>query len=328
MLCCENTASAGSASGVSWEGGPGRRSRSGSRESPGSRPGRGYYLESRYHFTPNTPQGASALDEEAWASQTVAANRKELAYEKLNFPHIFKEAYSSKCSAEIRREGGVVIVQLKHPAPGEISIFEFAIEDSGTIARSGRLLSPTKEPSDFWFSKESRMTVARIKALEWCYSQARLRDLAIGRPQVNRRPEPTNPAQVSASKPKTEEVPRKSTPEVRPPSQPRQATAHKPGKHTKEKQRSKASIIGGQVHSLIPHCRDGLTRLRKSKASHPSAKHIWKGELLHEGFLENEVNVLMSSKTPESAACRFVAQKHPEMELKTVQNHYSAFKHS
>ncbi len=98
--------------------------------------------------------------------------------------------------------------------------------------------------------------------------------------------------------------------------------------HAKEEKDRKPFRIGNQVHSLISRCRDGLTRFRKSKANHPSAKHIWKSELLQEGFKDNDVEVLMTSKTPESAACRIVAQKHGDMKPKTVQNYYSRFKDS
>ena len=114
----------------------------------------------------------------------------------------------------------------------------------------------------------------------------------------------------------------------RPQDQPGETTGHKDAKHAKEPKQGKSFEIGSQVDSLIPHCREGLTLLRKAKAKHPTAKHIWKGELLQKGFSDIVIDVLMFSKTPESAACRIVVQKHPEMELKTVQNYYSDFKDS
>ena len=98
--------------------------------------------------------------------------------------------------------------------------------------------------------------------------------------------------------------------------------------HAKEEKDRKPFIIGNQVRSLIPRCRDGLTCLRKSKAKHPIEKRIWKSELLQEGFSEKEFDILMMSRKPESAAYKIVAQKHPEMKPKTVQNYYSAFRHS
>lgn len=221
----------------------------------------------------------------------------------------------------------MVIIRLTYPPPRESSIFEFPIEDSGTIARSGRLLSPTNETSDFWNSKEYLMTVARIKALEWCYWQAAIEsDHAIGGPQVNGRPKPrVRPPQVSTSKPKTEEAPRESEPEDTPPSQVQQTALPKSAKQPRE---PKNIQIGKEVKSLIPHCLEGLTLLRKAMAEYPAAEHIWKSKLLQARFSEKEFDILTRSRKPESAACQIVAQKHPEMKLKTVRNHYSTFKHS
>ena len=114
----------------------------------------------------------------------------------------------------------------------------------------------------------------------------------------------------------------------RPQGQPGETTGHKDAKHVKEQKQGKPFEIGKEVHSLIPRYREGLTLLRKAKITHPTETHIWKNKLLQEGFSEKEVGILIDARKPESAAYKIVAQKHPEMELKTIRNHYSTFKHS
>ena len=129
-------------------------------------------MRSRYQFTTPTAQSTRRTPTRSDLSAALAAIQREIAAAQEGDPIFFAEARSTKYDAEVRPEGQSVIVNLKHPPPGEISIFEFAIEDSGTVARSGRLLSPTKEPSDFWSKlrvedhKRIRMMVAQIKALE------------------------------------------------------------------------------------------------------------------------------------------------------------------
>ena len=108
----------------------------------------------------------------------------------------------------------------------------------------------------------------------------------------------------------------------------KQPQESKDAKHAKEEKHGKPFEIGKEVHSLVSRCREGQAVLRKAKAKNPTARHIWKGELLQKGFSEKDFEILLMSTKPESAACRIVAQKHAEMELKTVQNHYSAFKRS
>ena len=99
-------------------------------------------------------------------------------------------------------------------------------------------------------------------------------------------------------------------------------------KHAKERIQGKPLQIGKEVDSLISRYREGLTRLRKAKANHPSTTHLWRSEMLKAQFTDTEIDVLMNSKNPEAAACRMVAQKHEGMTLKTVQNYYSDFKNS
>ena len=107
----------------------------------------------------------------------------------------------------------------------------------------------------------------------------------------------------------------------------RQPPSPRDGVHAKGEKDSKPFRIGNQVNSLVQPFRDGLTFLRKIKAERPAAKHIWESELRRKGFKQTEIDALLDSKNPESAACRSVAESL-NMSLKTVQNYYSDFKHS
>ena len=323
-------------------------------------------MRGSYQTTPDTVQNASAEKTRVWVLCALKATRKQLADEKLEWPGLFKEALLEEYRERriYEKSPSSIVVELEHPhflykddrishkLPQEVSTFEFEKTESGTLSYGkepprprwhGQVPIPRSRREDR--HAEFCRFAAWIRALAWWCEQLEDRlqppsTSALLRPahepvvkqepqqETDKRLEPTTPAQVSVSKPKTEEAPRESRPEVQPPSQPGETTGHKDAKHAKGKQRSQALIIGGEVHALIPRCRDGLTRWRKLQVKHPSAEHICKGELRQQGFKDTEIDVLTASKTPESAACRMVAQKHPEMKLKTVQNNYSAFKDS
>lgn len=227
----------------------------------------------RPHHRLKTPQNASLERIYAAPAQRLKDTKKELTAEEQRDPTLFKEALSSKYSAEIRREGMVLIVPLKHPPPGELSIFEFPIEDSGTIARYGKLLSSTFQFATERY-KETRMAVARIRALHWLYWQAQI--CAIPGRQTFGRPEPTSPAQVPASKPsepKTSEAPREATPEV---TTSRDHTRE--GKRKKSRGRKPNKTISDRNQEIVALATSGKTPLEIAKhldARNCSVPHSW-----------------------------------------------------
>lgn len=284
----------------------------------------------RPHHRLKTRRDASLERIYTGPAQRLKDTKKELTAEEQRDPTLFKEGLSSIYSANIRREGMVIIVSLKHPPPGELSNFEFPIEDSGTIARYGKLLS-----SAFQFTreryKETHMAVARIRALQWLYWQAQI--CAIPGRQTFGRPEPTSAVQVSPSKPKVEGAPQKLIPGVQPSIHPQQAKRKEDDTGTGKPISKREIEIGSTVQRYIQAFKDGRKALKRAKKKYPANQAAWI-QAISEVGLEGvrDLEFLLATKTARPAASKLVAHlafidRRPIKERHAANCHKKYLKH-
>ena len=212
-------------------------------------------------------------------STAIAANRTELAKEKLECPEAEAGEYKAK---EVKKTPKSVIIELEHPSPGRTTTFEFDTTDSGVLVRFGRQLSattdqphlvraPMRERPDYEYI---RLMAALIKAREWwCeYLEFIL--------------EPSSAIRVrrEQSQVRTElaPAPREATPEVRPPSQPPEVTTSRD--HTREGKRKKSGgrkpnkTISDRNKEIVALATSGKTPLEIAKhldARNCSVPHSW-----------------------------------------------------
>ena len=148
----------------------------------------------RYQNTLDTTQGASAEKTRVWVACALAATRKQLADEKLEWPGLFKEAllgdYRERAIYE--KPPSLIVVELEHPhflskvawvshqLPQEVSTFEFEKTESGTLfygkepprpRRQGSTLVPVPMPPKEIEHVKFCRVAAWLRALDWWCQQ-------------------------------------------------------------------------------------------------------------------------------------------------------------
>ena len=79
------------------------------------------------------------------------------------------------------------------------------------------------------------------------------------------------------------------------------------------------------VHDLIPRFREGLQVVFRCKATAPTDRLGCEGELRRAGFIQADINALISSKTAPAAVAKAVAYRKG-LTQRAVQNAYSMWK--